>query len=218
MDAGSRCGKAPQSGRSSGRAGSGSLYSLSRDDPLPSLDRGRLRVSQPVVPGNGGRTGNSPATPRRWRATIGGLLARLLPGQGDWAGPTEAAEFDAAARRAYESSLRLENGVPLVPARPSARHDDGPRSAQPTAPVATPAAAPPPDDGTVATPESPASTPPGAPTSEDATPNPAPAVAPTLRRRPGDTAPDFLLRAPTSVIPKADDFFDGLVRQVERNR
>jgi hypothetical protein len=39
-----------------------------------------------------------------------------------------------------------------------------------------------------------------------------------LRRLPGDTAPDFLLRAPTSVTPKADDFFDGLVQQVERDR
>jgi hypothetical protein len=35
---------------------------------------------------------------------------------------------------------------------------------------------------------------------------------------PGDTAPDFLLRAPTSVAPAADDFFDGLIRQVERDR
>lgn len=34
----------------------------------------------------------------------------------------------------------------------------------------------------------------------------------------GETAPDFLLRTPKSVIPIADDFFDGLIRRVEGDR
>jgi hypothetical protein len=41
-----------------------------------------------------------------------------------------------------------------------------------------------------------------------------------LRRRllPGETAPDSLLQAPASVTLAADDFFDGLIRQVEGDR
>jgi hypothetical protein len=39
-----------------------------------------------------------------------------------------------------------------------------------------------------------------------------------LHREPGDTAPDFLLRPPASVTPVADDFFNGLIRRVERDR
>ncbi len=38
------------------------------------------------------------------------------------------------------------------------------------------------------------------------------------RRKPGETAPDFLLQAPTGVAPVADDFFDSLIRQVEGDR
>ena len=41
---------------------------------------------------------------------------------------------------------------------------------------------------------------------------------PPRRRKPGETAPDFLLRTPTSVTPVADDFFDGLIRRVEGDR
>ncbi len=67
-------------------------------------------------------------------------------------------------------------------------------------------------------PATPASTPATSPASGAATPDPASAVALPLRRSPGDTAPDFLLRAPTSVTPMADDFFDGLIRQVDGER
>ena len=49
-------------------------------------------------------------------------------------------------------------------------------------------------------------------------PNTASAAAPRSPRAPGDTAPDFMLRAPASVIPMADDFFDGLIRQVDGER
>jgi hypothetical protein len=34
----------------------------------------------------------------------------------------------------------------------------------------------------------------------------------------GETAPGFLLETPTGVVKVADDFFDGLVRRVERDR
>jgi hypothetical protein len=42
--------------------------------------------------------------------------------------------------------------------------------------------------------------------------------APPLRRQPGDTAPDFLLRTPASATLVADDFFDGLIRRIESDR
>ena len=38
------------------------------------------------------------------------------------------------------------------------------------------------------------------------------------RRRADSSAPDYLLRTPTSVTPVADDFFDGLIRRVEGDR
>jgi hypothetical protein len=50
----------------------------------------------------------------------------------------------------------------------------------------------------------------------------APADSEPQARRPnrqaGETAPDFLLRTPTSVAPIVDDFFDGLIRRVEGDR
>ena len=53
-------------------------------------------------------------------------------------------------------------------------------------------------------------------------PDPAPVVvdvpARPFRRQAGDTAPDFLMRAPPSVSSTADAFFDGLVRRVESDR
>jgi hypothetical protein len=38
------------------------------------------------------------------------------------------------------------------------------------------------------------------------------------RRQADSSAPDYLLRTPTSVAPVADDFFDGLIRRVEGDR
>ena len=49
-----------------------------------------------------------------------------------------------------------------------------------------------------------------------ATPRESPASP--RRRQPGETAPDFLLRTPTSVTPVADDFFNGLIRRIEGDR
>lgn len=48
-------------------------------------------------------------------------------------------------------------------------------------------------------------------------PEPASVEPPELQHRTeaGATAPDHLLRAPTSVASVADDFFDGLIRRVE---
>jgi hypothetical protein len=61
--------------------------------------------------------------------------------------------------------------------------------------------------------------PPAAPTPEPA-PEPANPEPPARRlsRQAGETAPDFLLRAPTGVAPIVDDFFDGLVQRVEGDR
>jgi len=44
--------------------------------------------------------------------------------------------------------------------------------------------------------------------------------SPTMRRRHrlGETAPDSLLQAPPRVTLAADDFFDGLMRQVRGDR
>ena len=44
------------------------------------------------------------------------------------------------------------------------------------------------------------------------------AAAPRPPRAPGDTAPDFMLRAPASVTTLADDFFDGLIRPGDGER
>jgi hypothetical protein len=38
------------------------------------------------------------------------------------------------------------------------------------------------------------------------------------QRRDANTAPDFLLRAPTNTTVLADDFFDGLIARVEGDR
>ena len=67
-------------------------------------------------------------------------------------------------------------------------------------------------------PATPDSTPSTSLVSEVPTPDPASAAAPRLPRAPGDTAPDFMLRAPAIVTPVADDFFDGLIRQVDGER
>jgi hypothetical protein len=164
-------------------------------------------VSRPVVPGNGRRTGPSlaeasaapaapdirrprdpvpvvrapehaDAAPRRSIAAARRLLARLVPGRSARTGVRQAVEFDAAARKAYESALRLETGVPLAPAPPAARSAGAPTSAPPTAPVATPAAVPAPAAGPFSLPTTPAATATTAPASEPTTPDAASATAP----------------------------------------
>jgi hypothetical protein len=60
--------------------------------------------------------------------------------------------------------------------------------------------------------------------SEESPPEPAPVPSPPegiagrRRRRPGETAPESLLRTPDSAASVADDFFDGLIRRVEGDR
>jgi hypothetical protein len=46
---------------------------------------------------------------------------------------------------------------------------------------------------------------------------PSPTERPA-RRQAGDTAPEFLLRTPTSVTRVVDDFLDGVIRRVEGDR
>jgi hypothetical protein len=221
-------------------------------NPAPvTPDTGRSRSLVPLI----GTPAHAEAEPGRSLAVAWGRLARLVPGRGLRTRARQDAEFEAAAREAYRSALRLESGAPLVPAPPAPRSAAAPTPEPSPAPVATPATVPAPQGGLVAKPATRPTTPttasasapttPGAasataldaaaaassasawatpprhPAEQSATPDRVPEAvspAPPRRRQPGDTAPDFLLRAPTSVSPKADDFFDGLVQQVERDR
>jgi len=153
--------------------------------------------------------------PRRPLAAARGGLARLIPGRGARTAASQAAEFDAAARKAYQLALKLETAAPLAPAPPTARSAGAPTSAPapPAAPVATPAVVP--------ARASAWATPPIQPAEQSAAPvgeAPEESPAPPRRRQPGDTAPGFLLRTPTSVTRVADDFFDDLIRRVEGDR
>jgi hypothetical protein len=66
--------------------------------------------------------------PRRPLAAVREVLARLVPGRGARTAATQAAEFDAAARNAYQSALKLETAAPLGPAPPAARSAGAPAS------------------------------------------------------------------------------------------
>ena len=199
-------------------------------------DIGRPRDPDPLV----GAPEHADAGPWRSLAAARGRLARLVPGRGARTGARQAAEFDAAARKAYQSALKIETGTPLAPAVPAARSAGAPPTALPTAPApepTTPDAATAPrlepdaESATAAEPDPAATahtsawaTPPLLPAEQSAAPDGEPPAAPpapsTLprRRQPGETAPDFLLRTPTNVAPVADDFFDGLIRRVEGDR
>lgn len=153
--------------------------------------------------------------PRRPRASVLGFLARLIPTRGAL-GPAKDAEFDASEREAYRSALEVWGGPPLAPAPlkpsrllPGARSLPAPTTESRDAADASRAdrrsawAAPPRPDAEPAIlagagPEG---------------PSPSP-----RRLRPGETAPDSLFQAPTSVSLTADDFFDGLIRRVEGDR
>ncbi len=56
--------------------------------------------------------------------------------------------------------------------------------------------------------------------SAESIPSPTEVEVPGVRsrRRPGDTAPESLLRTPPGAAAVADDFFDALVRRVEGDR
>jgi hypothetical protein len=92
------------------------------------------------------------------------------------------------------------------------------RASRPTTPDTAPAAAPEPAAAARA---SAWATPPSQPEKRSAAPRGERAEeppGPPRRRKPGETAPGFLLRTPTSIAPVADDFFDDLIRRVEGDR
>ena len=227
------CGHTPR-GASSGRPRCENRYSGRRDDPDHRHHHGHLGVSLPAGPGNRRPTGPSPATPgvapavpdvgrprdpaplvgtparadagpEGLLAAVRGRLAQLLPRRGARSGARQAAEFDVAARNAYESALKLEAGAPLSPEPPAAGSSGASTTEPPTV------AAPGPTTPDAAEPTAAAEPrPPAEPPEEP--------LAPARRRQPGEAALDFLLRTPTNVAPVADDFFDGLVRRVEGDR
>lgn len=116
-------------------------------------------MSTPVVPGNGGRTEPSPIEPTvvpaapatgrprhsvlilptpehaeekpgRPLAAARGLLARLVPRPVAQSRARQAAEFDAVAREALRSALKLEAAAPRHPA-PTARPTAAPTTSLP---------------------------------------------------------------------------------------
>ena len=149
----------------------------------------------------------APDEPSGLRAAGRRLLARLVPRFGEGIGAAEAAEFDAAARQAYQAALKLDMGS-RAPASPPSRPADSP------GPVPEP----------LATAEAEAliwATRPSLPEVrllDSPGQSPEPASAAPHRRQPGETAPGFLLRTPSNVTPVADEFFDSLTRRVESDR
>jgi hypothetical protein len=147
----------------------------------------------------------------RARARLAALVRR----------PAEAAAYEAAVREAFRTGTTLEAPRLLAPA-PTAR----PLAPAPTAesPASTSGAARP--VTSVFAPTAPAAARPvasvSAPTTSAAEPAREPTAAegpsPRHRRQAGETAPDYLLRAPTGGTAVADDFFDGLIRRVEGDR
>jgi hypothetical protein len=175
----------------------------------------------PRGPVQSGRVGSAAAVTR---------LARIIPGVRARIGARQADPYELAAREAFHSAVIQGSAEPLAPAG----------LAPATAPIAKPeASSGPADQGQSAT--APLIPAPLAAAAQHAAPAIAPAIPaaaeppaeraaasgsteppalPALprRRQLGDTAPDFLLRASRSVTPVADAFFDGLIRQVERDR
>lgn len=69
---------------------------------------------------------------KRSKGPVRGFLARLIPSRGAWTGTTHDAEFEVAARKAYETALKNQNGASLAPAPRSAR-SAGARTPEPSA-------------------------------------------------------------------------------------
>jgi hypothetical protein len=115
--------------------------------------------------------------------------------------PGEAAAFEEAAREAFRASSTLKARTPFV----SVPTAESPGSVSGAVRAVVTVSAP---------------TAPALATAIEWAREPAAAEPPGRkpRRQAGDTAPDFLLRTPSSVTPVADDFFDGLIRQVESDR
>jgi hypothetical protein len=164
-------------------------------------------VSPPIDPEGRERAVPAPDSPSGLRSAGRRLLARLVPRFGEGIGATEAAEFDAAARQAYQAALKLDMGS-RAPAAPLSRPTDAPGPVP--EPLATAEAEAPVWATRPSLPKVRLVDLPGrAPEPEGAAPH---------RRQPGDTAPGSLLRTPSNVTPVADEFFDSLIRRVESDR
>lgn len=136
----------------------------------------------------------------RVRARLGRLTG-LVRGGAARPDPAEAAAYAEAVRAVFLAGMTGDvpgSFGPLPPADP---------------PAPSPAAAR--ELSTISTTTVPAVTPTTA-----LEPEPEATSRPVNRRRSrtGETAPDFLLRTPTSVIPVADDFFQDLTRRVDADR
>ena len=144
----------------------------------------------------------------------------LVPPAGSAASVSDTARAVASlselAAPARDSTVKRE-WEPLTTAVPTRRPRRQTGEAGP-APTAGPASSASRAKRTAASGSTPTALP-AAPTPEPtpASANPEP-PARRLSRQAGETAPDFLLRAPTGVAPIVDDFFDGLVRRVEGDR
>ena len=165
-------------------------------------------MSAPIGPAGRRQARPSPKEPTGWRATGRRLLARLVPRFGEGIGTAEAAEFDAAAREAYQAALKLDTGSPRAPASPPSSPTDLPGPG-PEPAAATDA----PTWAAVPSPDLPSDRPNG----------PARAAADPVgaaphRPQPGETAPSSLLRTPSNVTLVADEFFDSIIRHVESDR
>ena len=136
----------------------------------------------------------------RVRARLGRLTG-LVRGGAARPDPAEAAAYAEAVRAVFLAGMTDDipgPPGPLPPAdppapSPAAAHERSTASAT-TVPAVTATSAP--------------------------APRPEATTRPAKRRRsqPGETAPEFLLRTPTSVAPVADDFFEDLARRVEADR
>ena len=161
-------------------------------------------MSPPIDPEGRERAVPAPNKPSGLRSAGRRLLARLFPRFGEGPGAAEAADFDVAARQAYQAALKLDIGS-RAPVSPSIRQTDEPEPV----PVFT----------ATAKPESPfRATLPSLPevrVVDVAAWDPEPLSAAPHRRLPGEPAPGSLLRTPSNVTPVADAFFDSLVRRVE---
>lgn len=163
-------------------------------------------------------------------------LGRLVPGT-DAVGAAQPSARMSAGHRALQSAMTREVAEVLAAAAalassPVAERGDAAMSdARPVKPVVEPtqtrglaADSPVTETGPeaeAARPRGAWATPPSQPAEQSAAPvgeAPEESPAPPRRRQPGDTAPGFLLRTPTSVTRVADDFFDGLIRRVEGDR
>jgi hypothetical protein len=162
-------------------------------------------MSPPIDPEGREQAAPAPDEPSGLRAAGRRFLARLVPRFGEGIGAAEAAEFDAAARQAYQAALKLDMG-----------------SRAPASPPSRPADAPGPVPEFTATAEAEASVWATRPSLPEVRlvdlpgQAPEPASAALHRRQPGEnTAPGSLLRTPSNVTLVADEFFDSLIRRVE---